>query len=165
MNQKMDRLVEVAAQLEQAIDSAVERWRDLPEETLRFRPSAESWSIKEIIGHLVDSASNNHQRFVRLQLQQQLSFPDYSQDNIFWVSIQKYQERNWTQLLDLWCQFNYQLAHIMRSVDPACLSHTWQVDSKTGFTLFDLMTDYQRHLEDHLIQIGDTLNASNAAKK
>ena len=161
----MDRLVEVAAQLEQAVDSAVERWRDLPEETLRFRPSAESWSIKEIIGHLVDSASNNHQRFVRLQLQQQLSFPDYSQDNIFWVSIQKYQERNWTQLLDLWRQFNYQLAHIMRSVDPVCLSHTWQVDPKTGFTLFDLMIDYQRHLEDHLIQIGDTLNASKDAKK
>ncbi|MGD8962943.1 MAG: DinB family protein [Desulfobacterales bacterium] len=163
MNQKVDRLVEVAGQLEQAVDSAVERWRDLHEERLKFCPSANAWSIKEIIGHLIDSASNNHQRFVRLQLEQLLIFPDYSTDNILWVRIQKYQERTWAELLDLWGQFNYQLAHIMRSVDPDCLSHTWQVDSNTRYTLFDLMTDYLRHLEDHLIQIGDTLNASKDA--
>lgn len=160
MNCKIDRLVEVGGKLEKAVDSAIERWRDLSEETLRFRPGAEAWSIKEIIGHLIDSASNNHQRFVRLQIEQPLSFPDYSQDNIRWVSIQKYQERTWAELLDLWRQFNYQLAHILRSVDPDCLSHTWEVDANTRFTLFDLMTDYLRHLEDHLIQISNTLKAS-----
>jgi hypothetical protein len=165
MNEKMDKLVEVADQLERTVDSAIERWRDLPEETLRLRPSAESWSIKEIIGHLVDSASNNHQRFVRLQIEQLLAFPDYSTDNILWVSIQKYQERIWPELLSLWRQYNYQLAHILRSVGPECLSHAWQVDSKTRITLFNLMTDYKRHLEDHLIQIGDTLNATMGAKE
>ena len=160
MNQKMDILVEVADQLEHIVDSAVERWCNLPEETLTFRPCAEAWSIKEIIGHLIDSASNNHQRFVRLQFEHPLVFPDYSQDNILWVSIQKYQARTWTDLLELWRQFNFQLAHIMRSVDPDCLSHAWQVGAKTRITLFDLMTDYRRHLEDHLDQIGDTLDAS-----
>ena len=159
MNLKMDKLDEVAIRIGQAVDSALERWCDVPEETLRFRPSAQAWSIKEIIGHLIDSASNNHQRFVRLQLTRRLIFPDYGQDNIHWVKIQHYQDRPWTQLLELWRHFNKQLAYIMRSVDPTCLSHVWQVDPETSYTLFDLMTDYLRHMEDHLDQISFTLDA------
>lgn len=159
MKEKIDKLVKVADSIEQGVNAAAERWRDLPEQTLRFRPAEDSWSIKEITGHLIDSASNNHQRFVRLQLLEQLTFPDYGQDNIHWVRIQNYQDRTWEELLGLWRYFNNQLAHIMRSVDPSCLSHVWQADSKTRYTLFDLMTDYLRHLEDHLDQIGDTLGA------
>ena len=161
MNPKIDKLVEVASQIEQAVGGAVEHWRDLPEPTLRFRVSADAWSIKEIIGHLIDSASNNHQRFVRLQLTERLTFPDYGQDNIHWVRIQNYQDRKWSELLVLWHYFNVQLANIIRSVDPACLSHIWQMDPQTSVRLFDLMTDYQRHLIAHLDQIGDTLNAFN----
>jgi hypothetical protein len=29
------------------------------------RPAPERWTKKEVVGHLIDSASNNHQRFVR----------------------------------------------------------------------------------------------------
>ena len=163
MKQNMDALVEVSDQIKLAVNTAAEHWRNLPEQKLRFRPSSDAWCVKEIIGHLIDSASNNHHRFVRLQLTEHLTFPDYGQDNIHWVRIQNYQDRSWPELLDLWRHFNNQLAHIMRSVDPDCLSHTWQVDSNTRYTLFDLMTDYLRHLEDHLIQIGDTLNASKDA--
>ena len=159
MNQKMDKLAEVASQIEQAVGAAVERWRNLPEPALTFRVSADAWSIKEIIGHMIDSASNNHQRFVRLQLTESLAFPDYGHDNIHWVRIQNYQDRSWWELIALWHYFNIQLADIIRSVDSSCLSHVWQIDPQTRVTLFDLMTDYFRHLEDHLNQIGDTLNA------
>ena len=159
MKEKMDKLVQVADSIEQVVNAAEERWRDLPEQTLRFRPTEDAWSIKEITGHLIDSASNNHQRWVRLQLTERLTFPNYGEDNIHWVRIQNYQDRSWTELLDLWRHFNNQLAHIMRSVDPSCLSHVWQAAPKTRYTLFDLMIDYLRHLEDHLDQIGDTLNA------
>jgi hypothetical protein len=51
----MDALVEVSDQIEQAVNTAVEHWRDLPEQQLRFRPSSDTWSVKEIIGHLIDS--------------------------------------------------------------------------------------------------------------
>jgi len=159
MKKKMAKLVKVADSIEQEVNTAVERWRDLPEQTLRFRPSEDAWSIKEIIGHLIDSASNNHQRWVRLQLTEQLTFPNYGKDNIHWVRIQNYQDRSWRKLLDLWHHFNDQLAYIIRAVDPSCLSHVWQADPKTRYTLFDLMTDYLRHLEDHLDQIGNTLSA------
>jgi hypothetical protein len=161
MKDKIDKLVQVADSIEQGVNAAAERWRDLPEQTLRFRPAEDSWSIKEITGHLIDSASNNHQRFVRLQLLEQLTFPDYGQDNIHWVRIQNYHDRSWEELLGLWWHYNIHLAYIIRSVDPACLNHAWQLDGENRVTLFDLMTDYFRHLEVHLDQITDTLDAFN----
>ena len=159
MNRRTEELDKVAAEIEQQIDTAEDRWRALPEEILRFRPSEDAWSIKEIIGHLIDSASNNHQRFVRLQLVKRLTFPDYGQDNIHWVRIQNYQERKWGELLGLWHYYNIQLAHNIRSVDPDSLDHIWQLEEKDAVTLFDLMADYLRHLKDHLHQISHTLQA------
>jgi len=158
MNQTIDELNKVADKIEQQVDAAVDRWRALSDQFLTFRPSEDAWSTKEITGHLIDSASNNHQRFVRLQLVEKLSFPDYGQDNIHWVRIQNYQDRIWEELLGLWRHFNIQLAYVIRSVDPACLNHVWQLDTETRVTLFDLMTDYLKHLEIHLNQITDVLN-------
>jgi hypothetical protein len=159
MKEKMDKLLQVADSIGQEVNVAVERWRNLPEQTLRFRPSEDAWSIKEIVGHLIDSAANNHQRFIRLQLVEQLRFPDYGQDNIHWVRIQNYQDRIWEELLGLWRFYNVQLAYVIRTVDPACLNHEWQIDAENRVTFFDLMTDYLRHIEAHLDQITDTLEA------
>jgi hypothetical protein len=161
VKEKIDKLVQVADSIQQGINAAVARWRNLPEQTLRFRPSEDAWSIKEITGHLIDSAANNHQRFVRLQLLEQLTFPDYGQDNIHWVRIQNYQDRTWEELLGLWRFYNVQLAYIIRSADPSCLNHVWQLDAENRVTLFDLMTDYLKHIEAHLDQITDTLEAFN----
>ena len=80
MSPRIDELHEVANKIVQQVDSAVDRWRNLAEKSLTFRPSEDAWSVKEIIGHLIDSASNNHQRFVRLQLADRLSFPDYGDE-------------------------------------------------------------------------------------
>jgi hypothetical protein len=157
MNKKIDKLNKVADQIEQQVASAVSRWRSLPDNILTFRRSEDAWSVKEVIGHLIDSASNNHQRFVRLQLTERLIFPDYGQDNIHWVRIQNYQNRRWEGLLGLWRHFNTQMADIIRSVDTSCLNHVWQTDADNRVTLFDLMTDYLRHLEAHLDQITDIL--------
>ena len=159
MKDKMNKLLQVAGKIEQQVHDAVDRWRDLPDKSLKFRPSEDAWSVKEITGHLIDSASNNHQRFVRLQLFEELTFPDYGQDNTHWVRIQNYQERKWDELLGLWRFYNVQLAAIIRSVDPSCLDHVWQLDAENKVALFDLMTDYLRHLNDHLDQIADTLAA------
>jgi len=161
MESKIDELNKVAAKIVQQINAAVERWRHLPEPSLTFRPSGDAWSVKEIIGHLIDSASNNHQRFVRLQLTDRLSFPDYGQENIHWVRIQNYQEQDWESLLELWHYFNLHLAATMRAVDPSCLSHVWEIDAKTSVSLFELMTDYLRHLQLHLDQVSETLDTTN----
>ena len=95
MKNKMDELLQVAGNIEKLVYDAADRWHDLPDKALKFRPSEDAWSVKEITGHLIDSASNNHQRFVRLQLLEKLTFPDYGQDNIHWNRKQNYQDRKW----------------------------------------------------------------------
>ena len=125
----------------------------LSEVAVQKRPFADEWSIKEIIGHLVDSASNNHQRWVRLQVDDVLSFPDYQRHNEKWVRIQRYNDRAWESLLQLWRLFNLHLAAMVKDVDKKCLRNIWLIDEDTTVTLQDLMVDYLRHLLLHLEQI------------
>ena len=145
-----DRL---ASDIENAVNDACQQLKGLSPETIEARPKPGEWSVKEIVGHLIDSASNNHQRFVRLQVADHLILPDYSQDNEAWVTIQSYQEAPWDNLLALWQYFNFHLARVIRSVNEACIDHIWVVDESTSITLGELMIDYLRHLIDHLQQI------------
>jgi hypothetical protein len=150
----------LTSDIENAVDEACKQFRSLSEETIEARPNPGDWSVKEIIGHLVDSASNNHQRFVRLQVADGLAFPDYSQDNHAWVSIQRYQEAPWDDLLALWRYFNLHLARVIRSVNERCIDHIWVVDEDTSITLGELMIDYLRHLKDHLQQIRERIDGA-----
>lgn len=111
------------------------------------------WSKKEILGHLIDSAANNHQRFVRLQLQDELVLPGYDQPN--WVRTQRYQERAWKDLVELWSAYNRHLAHIIESIAPQSLGNVWK--AKDGdLDLAFLVRDYLRHLLHHMEQIEDS---------
>jgi len=149
-----DRL---ASEIETAPDAAYEKFRGLPKETAETRPTPDAWSAKEVVGHLIDSASNNHQRFVRLQVADGLVFPDYQQDNDAWVNIQRYQEQPWDDLLAHWRYFNLHLARIIRTVDKRCIERIWVVDEDTWITLGELMTDYLSHLTLHLQQIKECM--------
>ena len=143
----------LAADIEITINEACQRLRSLSNEIIEARPNPGDWSVKEIVGHLIDSASNNHQRFVRLQVADGLVFPDYSQDNDAWVTIQSYQGATWDDLLDLWRYFNLHLAHVIGRVNEKCIDHIWVVNEDTSITLGELMIDYLRHLRGHLQQI------------
>ncbi len=79
-----DRL---ASDIEDAVNESWQMLRSVPNETVMARSGPGEWSVKEIVGHLVDSASNNHQRLVRLQVADGLVFPDYSKNNTSWVVI------------------------------------------------------------------------------
>ncbi len=143
---------EVGAELDRII--AVSRHLlEVDEETASGKPAPGKWSPKEIIGHLIDSAANNHHRFVRLQHEQQLEFPGYEQDE--WVRIQHYKDRDWKELVILWATYNRHLLHVIRHVDPACLERTWTVGEGTDEspTLRFLMEDYFDHMRHHLSQI------------
>ena len=159
MKDKLRELREVAQEIQSLVTSCVAEWRDLTEEVITHRPTPDSWSAKEIIGHLIDSASNNHQRFVRLQIRDSLIFPDYQHDNEYWVKIQRYQERPWQALLALWRHFNSHVAYLIQCVDPHCLSHAWQVDSETRISLRELMSDYLRHMRVHVAQVNECLQS------
>jgi hypothetical protein len=109
------------------------------------------WSKKEILGHLVDSASNNHQRFVRMQLADNLSLPRYTQDE--WVAVQAYGNSPWEDLVRLWSSYNVHLAQVIRNVRVETLGNRCSVGGGEPVTLQYLMDDYLVHLKHHLGQI------------
>ena len=124
-------------------------YRDLDDDSASLRPSEGGWSPKEIIGHLLDSASNNHQRFVRLQIQERLVFPDYWEDNERWVSIEHFNELRFNDLISLWKLYNVLLENIIRSADPAKLQNRWERVDGTTSSLIDLMVGYVEHVKEH----------------
>jgi hypothetical protein len=141
----------MAVSLRSAIASANPRLLADTEDAASLKPSPEKRSKKEILGHLVDSAANNHQRFVRLQLQHELTLPGYEQDG--WVRLGRYQHTPWTDIVALWAAYNRHLATIIESFDQGALGHVWH--SPDGDVTLELLaTDYVTHLKHHLGQIG-----------
>jgi hypothetical protein len=112
---------------------------------------SDRWSKKEILGHLIDSAGNNHQRFVRAQLESSLVFPNYQQNE--WVAAQSYRTEAWPDLVNLWLLFNRHLLHVWRHVPEAALSVPCTIGGNDPISLGEVMTGYVDHLEHHLAQI------------
>jgi hypothetical protein len=109
------------------------------------------WSRKQILGHLIDSASNNHQRFVRALLQDEVRMPGYDQEGC--VRVERYQELQWGQLLALWQGYNLFLAHILEGVPEAKRRTPCFIGEHAVMTLEELAADYLRHMQHHLEQI------------
>jgi len=150
----------------ETIVNATARLRDIPAEESSIKPAPESWSRKEILGHLVDSAANNHQRFVLAQFKDDLVFPGYDGDR--WVSVQKYHEESWPDLIQLWSSYNLHLLHVFSNIPENILTksraqHSLDeiafapVSRNEPATLEYVIRDYVDHLRHHLRQIfGET---------
>ena len=110
------------------------------------------WSPKQVLGHLIDSASNNHQRFVRAALQGSLEFPGYEQQE--WVRVQAVDEVPWPDIVATWASYNRYLAHVIAHLPPAQLGAHCRIGSNEPVTLQFLAEDYLRHLLHHLAQLG-----------
>ena len=134
----------------------------IADEKAATRPAAGKWSPKEVIGHLIDSASNNHGRFVRAQAVDDLVFAGYDQDA--WVRLQRYNDRPWMDLLSLWRSYNGHIAAIVEGMSPDRLSlqrtrHNldeiaWRTVSRDQpVTLEYFIRDYLAHMKHHLAQI------------
>jgi hypothetical protein len=109
------------------------------------------WSRKQVIGHLIDSASNNHQRFVRATLQGSLEFPGYDQDGC--VRMQAVQEIPWPSLIAFWASYNRYLAHILAHLPEDALQAPCRIGSSEPVTLQFLAEDYLVHLVHHVQQV------------
>ena len=109
------------------------------------------WSKKEVLGHLIDSAGNNLQRFIRLQQTATLNFPGYDQTSC--VAIQRFQDRSWADLFALWLALNRHILHVIRGIPAAALGHTWRTGDG-DLTLEFIVKDYAVHMRHHLAQLG-----------
>lgn len=141
----------MVSSLSSIVAIALPRLQSIPEDIAAQKPAPGKWSKKEILGHLIDSAANNHQRFVRLQLQPELTLPGYDQDN--WVRLNRYQQTSWSEIVTLWSAYNRHLATVIESLDDDARGHVWH-SPEGDVTLEFIATDYVRHLLHHLKQIG-----------
>ncbi len=116
------------------------------------KPAPHSWSKKEELGHLIDSAANNHQRIVRAQLEDNLALPGYDGDQ--WVELHGYQNRDWTDLIASWRAGNSQLLAAAESAPAGAWSHTLSVGGSEPMTLRFVLDDYVDHMASHLRHIG-----------
>ncbi len=142
---------DVARQLVDVVEVTAERLGRLDESVARTKPAPDKWSIQEILGHLVDSAVNNHQRFVRAQLVERLTFPKYEQDE--WIRLQGYNESPWQELLELWRLANRHLAHVIVRIPADQLGTLCEIEPYEPVTLEFLIEDYLVHLQHHLRQV------------
>ncbi len=147
------------------IDGLITAWvpllEKLPENILADKRNWQNRTIKQVLGHMIDSASNNHQRMVRLQYAKKLIFPDYRQDNDLWIAIQDYQHEDWKILVQLWKFYNLHMIHLIHSLDIGCLDNYWNDFEGTKVTLNQMVEGYLWHLELHLKEIQVVLEQNN----
>jgi hypothetical protein len=109
------------------------------------------WSRRQILGHLIDSATNNHQRFVRAALYGPLSFPGYEQDAL--VGLERANDVEWSLLLRLWQSYNLYLAHVIAQLPESAANTPCTIGNNPTQSLSFIAQDYVAHLKHHLNQV------------
>ena len=148
--------------LRSTIEKATPLLEGISEAASREKPAPRKWCPREVLGHLIDSASNNHGRFLRALDQDSLVFAGYDQDA--WVEAQRYRDIPWKDLISLWRDFNFHIARVMQAAPPKERSRprhehnldqiAWKTVPRDAPTTLDyLMEDYVGHLKHHLNQI------------
>ncbi len=143
----------VADELIEVVQLFAARLLLIDDSAARHKPSEERWSIIEVVGHMVDSATNNHQRFVRALQSDHLEFPKYEQNS--WVKSQQYTESSWGDLIQLWKFYNLHLAHLIRRIPDEKMRVKCSIGSNDPVSLSFLVDDYVTHLKHHLNKISE----------
>lgn len=142
---------EVARQIRSLILSVEPQLSQMNHDDMAFKPDPNEWSKKEILGHLIDSAANNHQRFVRAVYKVADRFPTYNQDE--WVRIQRHNDAPWPSLVALWSAYNLHLSRVIECIPEDAESSPCNIGKKEPVTLEFVVRDYLRHLQHHLKDI------------
>jgi len=149
-----------ATELRSIVANVAGRLREIgTDPNLAIRPRPEKWSRKEILGHLIDSACNNQQKFVRMMQQPHLDFPGYRQDD--WVELQNWAAADWEEMITLWESYNQHIAFLIANIAPKFYSNTVTIEGTGPFTLEFIMPDYVEHLKHHLKQIFPDIELEN----
>jgi hypothetical protein len=142
---------DIARQIRSLISAVEPQLSRMNYDEMSFKPDPHKWSKKEILGHLIDSAANNHQRFVRAVNKVAGQFPTYDQDE--WVRIQRHDEAPWPSLVALWSAYNLHLSRVIESIPEDAESSPCNIGKESPVTLEFVVKDYLRHLQHHLKDI------------
>ena len=147
------QIASTIAHLDSQLALLTEHWAGFSDEELQQYPGPGRWSRKEILGHLVDSAANNHARFVQAQIvaPQPLKMQPYEQDA--WVRLAAYQHLPAADLLTLWTSYNRLILHLLARIPESALTTECFTFNHNPVTLHWLIDDYVLHLEHHVRQI------------
>ncbi len=143
--------MDAAIRLEKILKETPKKMQGFSETKATEHQLMGQWSKKEELGHLIDSAANNHQRFVRMQIDNYLQLPQYKQNE--WVDVQKYNERKWVDVIELWLTYNKQILHVIKNANSLKLRNEASFPDHGTLTLQFLMDDYVDHMEHHLKRI------------
>ena len=143
-------MIGLAADLRAEVERAALRFRSLRESDVTRERGAGRWVMKEILGHLIDSAANNHQRFVRAQFTSPFIWPGYDQQA--WVPLHHYRDRPWTELVELWLALNRHVAAVIEFAPAEKLQTLCTIGDHEPASLEWWMRDYLRHMKHHLEQ-------------
>jgi len=141
---------EISKELNKIIEETRPKLSLLSHEEWNFRSSPGKWSKKQILGHLIDSAANNHQRFVRVQFEETPTIR-YNQDN--WSDAQDFDNASLNNLIELWGSYNNHLAYIISRIPEEKYNRLCNIGKENSATLQWIAADYVRHLKHHLNQI------------
>ncbi len=123
----------------------------VPEEIAALPWRAGGWTRKQVLGHMIDSAANNHQRFVRAALDGSYTGPFYAQEG--WVGAHGYNEMQWPTLLTWWQTYHEILKAVVERIPIEKLDAECHVGDNEAVTLRFLIEDYIAHQQHHLAQI------------
>ena len=135
--------------LDNLIQTELTQLRAFPDNRSAIRPAGEtSWSPREELGHLIDSAINNHVRFVAASIQPEYRGPSYAQNE--WVRAHGYQQMPWLSIVDSWAQHNALIAIAVRNIPEDKTQTVCFVGSGEPVSLQFLVEDYVLHAQHHI---------------
>ena len=145
----------VSEKIRELIAVAKPRLLEISPEIVCQKIDRDTWSKQEILGHLIDSTLNNHQRFVRGAQNVAGDFPTYNQDR--WVQTQCHNERKWVDLVDLWVQCCFHLSWVIDCLPEGAFNNPCNIGKENPVPLRFIIEDYLRHLKHHIEKILELL--------
>ena len=147
----------------------IEEWEPklmgLSHDLITIKRNSQNRTIRQIVGHMIDSASNNTHRIVHLQYQDSpFEFPNYAThgNNDRWIAIQDYQSEDWNTIINLWKYSNKHITHVIKNVDPSKLENQWYFSDDKLISLKEGILDYLRHFKLHLNEIEELIKTNTS---
>ncbi len=152
----MKQFENIAVELETLLSEWEPKLNALSDEVISTPRNSQNRNIKQIIGHMIDSASNNTHRVVQLQYRElPLRFHNYATygNNDRWIAIQNYEDENRDHLIQLWKYAQLHFIHVIQQVNPDSLNNEWISMVNEKITLRKMVEDFPRHFKLHLKEI------------